>query len=563
MKAQTTQKEKDSILLIFHSQKNSEKMKSLDKLFKYYVENNSDSAKIYAIDLKNLSQKHKNLKYQAIAYTHLGDYFLKSSNFLNAEENYQQAVNIYKQLDFQKDLAETYKKLSRSNYYNNQLSKSIDNTIKSLKIYENTNNKQGIIEGYSNLGTLYSASGNYKKSLKYYFSILNQNNSVSENMKIKLFHNIGTQYKRLNMADSALFYYGKSLKIAEKMNVNNAIISNYYSIGDLYGCYIKEKDSAIMYLNKALTLSGNNNINLQKAIYATIGKTYLENKEFSKSILPLKKSLKIAEKIQNLNGKEVAHYNLYQSYKNLAKYRQSVFHLEKYIEAKDSIKYEEAKIRIENLQSKYENEKNKLKIEKLEQKQKADRQIRNMLFIGILLLFIIFILIIRSYILTGKKNILSHELLKNEKEKLDQDLQHKTRELTSQALMMLQKNKLLKEILHSLSQLKITGNKTSEEISGLKRRLRYSMHSEKDWELFRQYFEQINKNFFPELKKISSTITPAEKKLAALIKLRFSIKESASLLNISDGSIKTARYNLRKKLGLKREDNIYDFLNNL
>jgi tRNA(Ile)-lysidine synthase len=39
------------------------------------------------------------------------------------------------------------------------------------------------------------------------------------------------------------------------------------------------------------------------------------------------------------------------------------------------------------------------------------------------------------------------------------------------------------------------------------------MHSEKDWELFRQYFEQINKNFFAELKKISSTITPAEKKL--------------------------------------------------
>jgi DNA-binding CsgD family transcriptional regulator len=347
------------------------------------------------------------------------------------------------------------------------------------------------------------------------------------------------------------------------MNAKNVIVSNYYSIGDLYGCYIKEKDSAIMYLNKALNLLGNNNINLQKAIYATIGKTYLENKEFTKSIIPLKKSLEIAEKIQNLNGKEIAHYNLYQAYKKTAKYKKSVFHLEKYIKAKDSIKYEEAKIKIENLQSKYENEKNKLKIEKLEQKQKADRQIRYMLFIGIFLLVIIFTLIIRSYILTRKKNVLSQELLKNEKEKLNLDIEHKTRELTYQALMMLQKNKLLEEILHSLSELKTTKNKIPKEISDLKRRIRYIMHSEKDWELFRQYFEQINENFFVKLKKISSTITPAEKKLAALIKLRFSIKESASLLNISAGSIKTARYNLRKKLGLKREDNIYDFLNNL
>ncbi|NPA68097.1 MAG: hypothetical protein GXO50_05755 [Chlorobi bacterium] len=184
-----------------------------------------------------------------------------------------------------------------------------------------------------------------------------------------------------------------------------------------------------------------------------------------------------------------------------------------------------------------------------------------MLISLIILSVMIFAAIIISLLLNKKKNNLEKELLKTEKEKLNEEIKHKTRELTSQALMMLQKNKLLEEILNSLSEIKTTGKETHKEISDLKRRLKYSMHSEKDWKLFKQYFEEINKNFFESLNKINKKITPAEMKLAALIKLRFSIKETASLLNISEGSVKTARYNLRKKLGLKRNDNIYDYLN--
>jgi len=143
---------------------------------------------------------------------------------------------------------------------------------------------------------------------------------------------------------------------------------------------------------------------------------------------------------------------------------------------------------------------------------------------------------------------------------LHQDVRFKTKQLTSQALMMMQKNKLIDDILSQLSTIKGAGVPLTD-LNKLKRKLKKSLHSEDDWELFKHYFEEINKNFFKRLKQINPKITPAEQRLAALVKLRFNIKETAELLNISPDSVKTARSQLRKKMGLAAGKNMYEFLN--
>ncbi len=561
--AQITSPEKDSLLKVISFQRGTEKMNTLNNLFKYFINTDTDSAAYYADKLQKEAENCKNQEFITLSYENKGEVYFRNAQFKKAEKEYLKALEVYTKMKKNRKSASVYKQLSRISYYNNNLSKSIEYTFKSLKIYEKLKDRQGIAGAYSNLGSLYGASGNFKKALKYYFTVLKSSEKIPEILKVKLFLNIGSQYKHLNINDSALFYYKKSLKISLKNNYTNEIAANYYNIGDLYGHYIKNIDSALYYLNSALKILDKNNINLQKAVYAAIGKTYFDKKEYLKSINPLLKSLEISEKLHNLNGKEIAHYYLYKSYKNIGNYKKALFHNEKYYEAKDSIKYEQANVEIENLKSKYENEKNKLHIEKLEEKQKADKKIKIMLLTFLFLIILIFALITGSLILKRKKNILEKELLKTEKEKLDENLQYKTRELTSQALMMLQKNKLLKEVSNALSEINITGEENTKELINLKRRLRYGMHSEKEWEAFRKYFEEINKNFFFELKKINKNITPSEMKLAALVKIGFSIKETASLLNISEGSVKTARYNLRKKLGLKRTDNIYDKLNEI
>lgn len=89
------------------------------------------------------------------------------------------------------------------------------------------------------------------------------------------------------------------------------------------------------------------------------------------------------------------------------------------------------------------------------------------------------------------------------------------------------------------------------------------MNSEKDWELFRLYFEEVNDSFFTTLQQKSNELTTGDLKLAALIRLNLNIKEAAAVLNISPDSLRKARYRLRQKLGLVERENLTDYLNRI
>jgi len=62
---------------------------------------------------------------------------------------------------------------------------------------------------------------------------------------------------------------------------------------------------------------------------------------------------------------------------------------------------------------------------------------------------------------------------------------------------------------------------------------------------------------------INPNLSTNDYRLAALISLNLSIKESATLLNISPNSVKTARYRLRTKLNVETGQDLFVFLNKL
>jgi len=63
-------------------------------------------------------------------------------------------------------------------------------------------------------------------------------------------------------------------------------------------------------------------------------------------------------------------------------------------------------------------------------------------------------------------------------------------------------------------------------------------------------------NRFPDLSE-------NEQRLAALIRLNLSSKEIASILNISTKSVEINRHRLRKKMRLKRKENLTEIVNKL
>ncbi|MFY0673183.1 MAG: response regulator [Bacteroidia bacterium] len=147
---------------------------------------------------------------------------------------------------------------------------------------------------------------------------------------------------------------------------------------------------------------------------------------------------------------------------------------------------------------------------------------------------------------------------------LSTELEQKSKELASYSLQLIQKNKVLSDLKSELKQImksaESTNKKKFRSLVGL---IDYSFSVEKEWSRFRQVFENVHKEFYNQLDKKHSNLSPSERKLAALFKLGLDSKEIADVLGISQDSLKTARHRLRKKLDLGSDENLSIYINSI
>jgi len=81
-------------------------------------------------------------------------------------------------------------------------------------------------------------------------------------------------------------------------------------------------------------------------------------------------------------------------------------------------------------------------------------------------------------------------------------------------------------------------------------------------ELYSQV-EILHKDYSVILQEKFPDLTEQERRLATLLRLGFSTKELASIMSITPKSVEVCRYRLRKRLNLKRDDNLIQFIKSL
>jgi DNA-binding CsgD family transcriptional regulator len=86
---------------------------------------------------------------------------------------------------------------------------------------------------------------------------------------------------------------------------------------------------------------------------------------------------------------------------------------------------------------------------------------------------------------------------------------------------------------------------------------------DKEREKFNFYVNELNADFYLRLVNRFPDLSENEQRLAALIRLNLSSKEIASILNISTKSVEVNRHRLRKKMRLKREENLTEIVSKL
>jgi len=147
------------------------------------------------------------------------------------------------------------------------------------------------------------------------------------------------------------------------------------------------------------------------------------------------------------------------------------------------------------------------------------------------------------------------ELINLENEKLQQDIESKSRELAISTMSMIKKNQFLSKIKDDLK-------KTSElqKIKNVIKTIDRNLNNEDDWKSFEEAFNNADKELLKKIKKANHNLTNNDLKLCAYLRLNLSSKDIAPLLNISLRSVEIKRYRLRKKMELSHNEGLTDYI---
>ncbi|MDI1317292.1 hypothetical protein [Flavobacterium sp.] len=458
--------------------------------------------------------------------------------------------------------------------YGSSLEKGLQFVTKSLYEYkqlEKTNPEKAHIGRYKCLqliSTIYARQKKYKEAMQLSAEVvaeLKDKTDTSGTLGLA-YNSLGFLSELKNEKVEAEEYYTLALHEFEKAKNVAYLPSSYCRLGEIAKDR-NQKEISVNYFKKALTTAqSTRNKQAQVTALIAMGNWYMKFENdlsqaenyFNKARIT---SATISDKTFEIKALEA----LIELKKEEENYQEVSQLQHKILTIKDSFYSFERDQIVKSLEVQFDvSEKNrKLKLISAEHEVSA---LTNYLLVALLVLLILVFTIL--YLFLKRINKRDKQLLKTKEElvlvleeqkqlkqhQFQNDLEFKESQLSAITIQMLEKNELLDEIKTLLNRKEATSETEIKKIVS-----KYTIQ-ENNWKDFDSHFESVNKNFYTRLKGKYPDISSNDLKICALIKLNLSIKEMASILNISPDSVKTARHRLRKKLQLSTEENLTDFI---
>ena len=549
----------------------------------FYYLSELDSVLNYANNTIKLQNQTKNDTVTADGYMLICNVNIIRGNYDIALKNGEIALDIYKSIGDTLEIATAQKNLSyifksRGNY-----DKAMDYAIAALLTFEQSNDTMLIASGLGTIANIYLSTGKLASAKEYFRKAQNilryEQNTLIYSQVVQALAGI---YREEGQNDSSLYLFQQALIIAEKMN--NPLLAGKINMNMANTLKANNKiNAALARFKKAkkifVTINSEKDIN---HIYYSLGETYLQSRQYDSAKIYLSKSMNTANKLNHALIYEGSLKQLYLLYEEIENYDKAFHFYKKYVQYHDSIVGEKVQLQIAEIETKYETVKKEQQIQELKHQQQIQKSRAVTLKAIIAGVVIIFLLVIIGIWMKRKKDKQIHrqkeivhktekELAQSELEKsklkeeeLQQSVLYKSKQLSTHALHMMQKNTMLHEIQFDLKTLsKKARMEDKPDFKRLNLQINQSLRSHKDWDVFKLYFEDVNHNFYKKLKEINPELTTNDHRLCALIKLNMTSKEMASVLNVAPNSIKSSRYRLKKKLGLDVEADLEEFVRGL
>lgn len=422
--------------------------------------------------------------------------------------------------------------------------KGVDAALKrhqqALELFEKLNLREQVAKTQGFIGTMYEKLGDYEQAIAMQQKALRNLDSQPQSLvRPFIFENLGSIYEDLERYDSSKVYFSRALELNLAVNDSIHLPGNLNNLAD-----IERK-------------TGN----------------------FERALLLSSQAQKTGEMLGNLYQQKSAIVDLSKTWALMGEYDLAYEKLEEARKLDEEIFSDETARQLSMQETQYRLHQQIAHIKQLEQESEFEDKFRALLLFLLLLLVGLGLLIFnrqklkirssKALLEQQEKNLqIKERLIATEKEninlleaRMSVEVESQTKALTAQTVHLLEKNQMLEEIRQKLKKTLDAETKDQKKwIRNLIKQIDYNFSQDTDWEDFKSNFEKVHQDFFKALGKNGLELTPAEAKLASLIRMNLSSKEIAATLGISPESLRISRYRLRKKLGLQKGESLQNYI---
>jgi tetratricopeptide (TPR) repeat protein len=464
---------------------------------------------------------------------HRGVYSQSLEHFLLAEE-------LFERLSMDSAIVINKNFLGKLYFKTKGVQEAIARHQEALLFAKKGNDKFGEAYSLSMLGGMYEKSGDYTTALHFQWNALSLLKELDDSYFLpEVYENIGSIHEDLFQLDSALIYFQKAYDLSIANGNKIELISIINNLGDVKRKK-KQKKEALEYYFDALKYSREFQEPYQESsALRDLSRTYADFSDFELAYAYLDSSRIVYQQVfsQETATQQVLIEDLFM----LKLKEQQIIDLEK-----DKIYSKQVGWALAFLMTLFISlvavSFSRQRIKTISNKKLMEQQ--------------------KQLFETSKKLMeaeLTHKRI--EQEKLSKDLEANTKALTTETLHVLEKNKILVNIQEKLGSVLDDDPKVQKrKIKNLLKMIDHTFTQETDWEDFKKSFEKVHEDFFKILHTYSQELSPADVRLASLMKMNLGSKDISSILGISQDSLRISRYRLRKKLNLAKGESLQQFI---
>lgn len=412
------------------------------------------------------------------------------------------------------------------------------------------------------LGVTYYTFRSYHLAEEHFRLVL-RNGGASAELEVNIFNSLALIYRNTGNPEKSRVYFEKALALAKKNNnkgwigvIDGNLGAYYYKKGDF------EKARQLMQLDYQISSQTKQ---WESALNALILLAEIDMRlnKMDSAVLKMKQAESFLNShYHRKSANALLHKTWTVIHEAMNNYKEAYNHQKMHLAYIDSLQKEENFEQFNNTQFQMAFQQKQSQIQLLKSKKKRVEQL--FLFSGIVVCMIIIglFLVIRQVVLRRNKE---KEVLTLQNLRIEDELRNTEEQMRLVLSNLGEKNELVSQLQSEIDQFQsLSDHITHDEKESLQDKLHsFKLLTEDDWDEFRRLFEKLNPGFLVKFMELSDTLSKADLRLAALIRLDLSYSQIGKILGISPESVKRTHLRLRKKLMIDQQKDLDDMIRSL